>query len=126
MTNRLSAGFAGLSVAAVVLTSSAVGAKPAPVPPFGEECSATVAHALAVRPGEQEVNVTLSEELTEQPKADVARESSIKVRSITKGAENKNYTLKVDASGAAAGAWALTLTGGATTCAGEVKVTPAE
>ncbi|BAH39235.1 MAG TPA: hypothetical protein DGD08_10070 [Gemmatimonas aurantiaca] len=126
MTNRLSAGFAGLSIAAVVLTSSAVGAKPAPVPPFGAACSATVSQALAVRPGEQEVNVTLSEELTEQPKADIARESNIKVSSVTKGADNKNFTLKVDASGAAAGAWALTLTGGATSCAGEVKVTPAE
>ncbi|HEY0931292.1 MAG TPA: hypothetical protein VGE27_15325 [Gemmatimonas sp.] len=125
MTNQLSAGFAGLSIAAIVLTTS-VGAKPAPVPPIKAACSATVSQAVSVRPGEQEVTVTLSEELMEQPKADVARESNLKVSSVTKGADNKNYTLKVDASNAAAGAWALTLTAGATTCAGEVKVTPAE
>jgi len=126
MTNKLIAGMTGVSLTAVLLAGSLLDATPAPRPITDLACTATVAQPLPVRAGEQVVTVTVSEELLEQPTAEIARESNVKVSSVTKGADNKNFTLKVDASGATAGAWALTLTAGATSCTGEVKVTPAE
>ncbi|WP_337172291.1 hypothetical protein [Gemmatimonas aurantiaca] len=125
MHKGLSAGLASVSMAAVLFAGNALSAKSAPVVSW-DACTATPAQQVAVRTGEQDVRVTVSEALTDSTVvANVARESNLRVISVTRDSD-MSVTLKVDASAATAGAWALTLTAGTTVCTGEVKVATAE
>ncbi len=90
-----------------------------------DQCTATVAEELQVREGEQELRVTLSEEVADSLTAEFAEQSNLRSTGVTKDTEARVVKVKVDASRATAGSWGLTIRAGETACRGEVKVTAA-
>lgn len=125
MRYRLSAGIAGFSLVAGLLTINSLSANTVPIS-MAAECTATTDQALVVREGEQDLRVAVSEALADSVRAEVTKESNLKINGVEKSVDNKNFTVKVDASSATPGTWSLTLTSEATSCNGQVRVVAAK
>jgi hypothetical protein len=110
----------GLAIVGIATANTMQAATPVTVTP--NECVATVASPIVAGTANQEVTVSISEELTDSVAVTVAPESNLKVAGVTKDANAKVVKLKVDATKGAPGTWPLTLTGKNTSCKGVVKV----
>jgi hypothetical protein len=117
------AGFAilGGSLATAGTSRAATPVAPITVPEF-QPCIATISQAIVAGTANQEITVSLSEDLSDSVTVDVAPESNLKVSSVTPTAGSKLVKLQVDATNGAPGTWALTLTGKNASCKGQVKV----
>lgn len=120
MSKKNFARAAGLSMAAAVLfVASGFSANPAPVV-FGD-CEVKTEEEVTARAGEQELKVTLSEEMEGELTAKFDDEAKITVASVARDVDG-SVTIKLDAGAAAAGTWALTLSAGEAKCSGDVRV----
>lgn len=90
--------------------------------PVAPECSITTAQDLMIRAGEQELRVTVSEEIADGAMASFAPESKLRVISVMKDTAARTLKISTDASAAMAGAWTLTVSVAEKACKGEVKV----
>ncbi|MGH7654795.1 MAG: hypothetical protein ACREN6_09035 [Gemmatimonadaceae bacterium] len=119
-------GLAILGGAAIAAASPAY-AGPGPmltstlVAPQGP-CLATISTPIVAGTANQEITVSLSEELQDSLTVDVAPESNLKVSGVTRDPGSKLVKMQVDATNGAPGTWALTLSGKNASCKGQVKV----
>ncbi len=120
MHNRLRP-LGGLSVAAATLIAmsslSAEGRMP-----VAPECSISTAQDLMIRAGEQELRVTVSEDIADGAMASFAPESKLRVISVMKDTTARTLKINTDASAAMAGTWTLTVSVAEKACKGDVKV----
>lgn len=85
-------------------------------------CTITAAQDLMVRGGEQELRVTVSEDIVDGATASFAPESKLRVVSVTKDTAARTLKVNTDASAAMAGSWTLTISAAEKSCKGDVKV----
>jgi hypothetical protein len=111
----------GGSLAAAGTTRAATPVAPILMPDLGP-CTATISQPIVAGAANQEITVSVSEDLMDSVTVDVSPESNLKVSSVTPSAGSKLVKLQVDATNGAPGTWALTLTGKNTSCKGQVKV----
>jgi hypothetical protein len=119
---------AGLAVLGGAAVASAGPAYTGPAPILSPSmvaqgpCLATISTPIVAGTANQEVTVSLSEELMDSVTVDVAPESNLKVSGVTRDPGSKLLKLQVDATNGAPGTWALTLSGKNASCKGQVKV----
>lgn len=113
------AGFAlvGGTLAAAGTTQAAM-----PMAPTAAPCIATVTTPIVAGVANQEISVSITEDLMDSVTVEVAPESNLKVSGITRDMGSKLVKLQVDATNGAPGTWGLTLTGKNTSCKGQLKV----
>ncbi|MFI5232225.1 MAG: hypothetical protein ACHQSE_06905 [Gemmatimonadales bacterium] len=131
MRNAMTIAAAGLAIlgGAAAAAASPAYAGPAPIltPALVAAqgpCQATISTPIVAGTANQEITVSLSEELMDSVTVDVAPESNLKVSGVTRDPGSKLVKLQVDATNGAPGTWALTLNGKNATCKGQVKVSP--
>jgi hypothetical protein len=111
----------GGSLAAASTTRAATLPGPIMAPEF-QGCIATITQPIVAGAANQEITVSVSEDLMDSVSVDVSPESNLKVSTVTPTAGSKLVKLQVDATNGAPGTWALTLTSKNTSCKGQVKV----
>jgi len=112
-----STGTLGAQAAMPEMTTPAAAVAPALQP-----CVATISQPIMAGTANQEVTVSVSEDLMDSVSVDFAPQSNLKVSSVTRDPGSKLLKLQVDATNGAPGTWSLTLNGKNTSCKGEVKV----
>ncbi len=125
MRHSIAGTVAGLSLVAGSLFAASTAQARHVDPVLAAMCTATAEGELRVKEGEQEIKVTLSEALADSATATFAPNSNLKASRVAKDVEPNVMKLFVDASKAAPGAYAVTLTAGEKSCTGEVKVAAA-
>lgn len=119
---------AGLAVLGGAAAASASPAYAGPAPILSPSmvapgpCMATISTPIVAGTANQEITVSLSEELMDSVTVDVAPESNLKVSGVTRDPGSKLVKLQVDATNGAPGTWSLTLNGKNASCKGQVKV----
>jgi hypothetical protein len=126
MRNENRLRIVGLALVAALLVATTVLHADVRAPMTAADCEITTTEQLAIRAGEQEIKVTVTEALGASPKAAFANASNVKVVSVTADVVANTFKLKADASAATAGDWELTITSGDVSCKGDVKVVGAE
>ena len=129
LSNSITAGLAaltGILASGGVLGAQTMGqaaANPVPIlTPVLQPCVATISQPIVAGTANQEITVSVTEDLMDSLSVDVSPQSNLRVSSVTRDPGSKLVKLQVDATNSSPGTWALTLTGGSTSCKGQVKV----
>lgn len=128
MRKGLNIAAAGLAVlgGTLAFTGTSRAATPvAPIlPPVVQPCTATISQPIVAGAANQEITVSVSENLMDSVSVDVSPESNLKVSTVTPTPGSKLVKLQIDATNGAPGTWSLTLNSKGESCKGQVKVTP--
>ncbi|HEY2850252.1 MAG TPA: hypothetical protein VGI97_10265 [Gemmatimonadaceae bacterium] len=125
MLKALTIAAAGLALAGGTAAAGTSGTATTTAPiliPAVQPCVATISQPIVAGSANQEITVSVTEDLMDSLSVDVAPQSNLKVSSVTRDPGSKLVKMQVDATNGAPGTWALTLTGGNTSCKGQVKV----
>lgn len=120
MSNGSMLRVAALSIVAGFVSTASLQAAPRVL--VTDDCTVTATQAIEVREGEQQITVTLSEELPATATVEFAEQSKLKSTGVAPNPEPNALAIKVDASAAQAGQWDVTLKAGESVCKGKVTV----
>lgn len=126
MLKALTIAAAGLTIAGGTIAAAGTNRMAGPpepvVVPAVQPCTATISQPIVAGTANQEITVSVSEDLMDSVSVDFAPQANLKVSSVTRDPGSKLVKLQVDATNGAPGTWALTLNGKNTSCKGQVKV----